>query len=390
MDCLGIPEVTIGDVGDELLRQLQARRFPLGGSVELTDRCNLACMHCYINQPAADRRIAQGELTLAQWQAILDQVAAAGCLFLLFTGGEPLLRPDFRDIYSYAKRQGMLVSLFTNGALLTPRVADFLAEWRPLAVEITLYGATQETYERVTRAPGSFARVMQAIDLLLERGLRLNLKSVIIQANRHEIAAMKALAERLGVHYRFDGVIFPRLDGDWLAAEQRLTPGEIVTLDKEYPLRQEEYDRLYRSFNDVPVRSEYVYSCGAGHRSFHIDSGGRLSSCMLARRQSYDILQGSFEEGWERFLPSVLHQKRRLSTACQTCEVGALCLQCPAWSQMVHGDDETPVDFVCALGHLRHAQMTAGPSAAHQQKDERQRPADIVVRTGPSDSEIGE
>jgi radical SAM protein with 4Fe4S-binding SPASM domain len=390
VECLGCPEVTLGEVGDELLQQLGTRRFPLGGSLELTERCNLACLHCYINRPAASKEVAERELQLPQVKSILDKITDAGCLFLLFTGGEPLLRPDFAGIWRYAKQQGILVSLFTNGTLLTPRIADLLAEWRPTTIEITLYGATPETYERVTQVPGSYARCMRGIELALERGLRLNLKSVVLQSNRHELDDMKAYAERLGVKYRFDGVLWPRLDGGQDALVQRLSAAEIVALDRQYPERQEEYDRLYRQFGATPVRSDYVFSCGAGHRTFHVDSAGRLSLCMMARRPSYDLLEGDFQQGWE-FLGSALRRKRTMDTPCRTCTVGALCTQCPGWSQLAHGDDETPVDYVCEMGRLRAAQMVG--LALNSPEDEavlgrgvgRSTKRRVAVLTGPVD-----
>jgi len=362
-DCSVCLEVTLGELDQEFQAQLQGRRYPLGGSFELTERCNLRCVHCYINQPAGSQEAAARELTLAQAKTILDQLADAGCMFLLLTGGEPLLRPDFEEIYRHAKRKGMILSLFTNGTLMTPRIADFLAEYRPHLIEITLYGATRETYERVTGVPGSYDRCMRGIDLALDRGLRLNLKSVLLKANRHDLAAMKAFAERLGVSYRFDGVLWPRLDGDQCALAQRLSPEEVVALDREYPERQSEYVDVYRRFESVPARTERVYSCGAGHRTFHIDSAGRLSACMMARLRAYDLLQGSFQEGWEVFLAAEVGRKRNWDTPCITCPVGVLCVQCPGWSQTVHGDDETPVDYVCEIGRLRAAQTLASAEA---------------------------
>jgi len=387
MDCPGRPEATLGEMGDELLMHLGTRRFPLGGSFELTERCNLACLHCFINQPAGSREAAARELTLPQVTSVLDRIAGAGCLFLLLTGGEPLLRPDFCDIYRYAKQKGILVSLFTNGTLLSPPIADFLAEWRPVAVEITLYGATQETYERVTQVPGSFARCMRGIELALDRGLRLNLKSVLMEANRHELEGMRGLAEQLGVPYRFDGTLFPRLDGREIPLAQRLSPGDVVAFDRQYPERQQEFDRLYRDFGATPVRSEYVFGCGAGYRTFHVDSAGRLSVCMMARRPAYDLLEGSFQAGWEEFLGPVLRKKRALDTPCRTCTVGALCTQCPGWSQLAHGDDETPVEYMCEMGRLRAAQAAASAGTCAQ-TEHVLRPGEerrVSVRTGPPD-----
>ena len=99
-----------------------------------------------------------------------------------------------------------------------------------------------------------------------------------------------------------------------------------------------------------------MYACGAGRYSFHVDSVGRLSACMMSRRPAYDLLQGSFQEGWEA-VGDVVRQKRQKETACRTCSAGVLCTQCPGWSQAAHGDDETPAEYVCELGRLRGAQF---------------------------------
>ena len=128
MDCSVLPELDLADWGSEIQKQLKGRRFPLTGMFELTDRCNLNCVHCYINQPAGNQVARSKELTTNQVKNILDQVAAAGCLFLTFTGGEVLLRPDFPEIYLHAKQLGILVSIFTNGTLFSQRVIDLLAK----------------------------------------------------------------------------------------------------------------------------------------------------------------------------------------------------------------------------------------------------------------------
>ena len=349
MDCATCPELNLDEWGEQLLAPLQGRRYPLGGMLELTERCNLACVHCYINQPAGSRLAQAGEMTTAQIAEILDQIADAGCLFLALSGGELLVRPDFAEIYRYARQRGMLVTLLTNGTLLTPHIADLLADSRPQAVEITLYGATPGTYEAVTQIPGSYARCRRGIELLLERGLPLTLKSVLLTINRHELAEMRAFAERLGVKFRYDGMLWPRLDGGKQPFDYRLSLEEMIALDREDPERQRAWAKAAESFSGQMVRAEYVYSCGAGLQSFHIDSAGRLSVCTMSRRPTYDLLQIGFPEAWEH-LGALRQQKRRLDTPCRTCTVGALCTQCPGWSQAVHGDDETPVDFCVRAG----------------------------------------
>ena len=356
MDLSACPELDLGEWGDALAASLGGRRYPLGGTLELTERCNLRCVHCYINQPAGSPAARSLELATAEVKGILDQMADAGCLFLLLTGGEVLLRPDFEEIYRYARGRGMLVSLFTNATLLTPAIADLLAYSRPHSIEITLYGATQETYEAVTQIPGSYARCRRGIELLLERGLPLTLKSVLLTTNRHELAAMQALAGELDVKFRYDGTLWPRLDGGEQPYDYRLSLEEMLALDREDPDRWRQWEDTARSFSGQLVRAEYVYSCGAGINTFHIDSAGRMSICTMARRPSYDLQQVRFEDAWDA-LGALRQQVRRLDTACRTCTAGGLCTQCPGWSQAVHGDDETPVEYVCELGRLRVAQI---------------------------------
>ena len=212
MECPSITHLGYGAFSENLHAKSSRERIPLNGSFEVTMRCNVRCQHCYL--PLAQRAGSrQDELSFTEIERILGELADAGCLWLLLTGGEPFIRKDFIEIYDSAKRKGFITSIFTNGTLLTEKIADHLAEWRPFAIEISLYGATQETYERVTGVPGSYARCMRGIELLLDRRLPLQLKSVLITLNQHELAQMKDFSENLGLEFRFDPVINAGIDG---------------------------------------------------------------------------------------------------------------------------------------------------------------------------------
>jgi MoaA/NifB/PqqE/SkfB family radical SAM enzyme len=189
-------------------------RTPLSMSLEVTERCNLNCQHCYINLPANHTAARQRELSTAECKRLFDELAAAGTLWLLLTGGELMLRRDFEEIYLYARNAGFILTIYTNGTMITPRRADFLAQYPPYELEITVYGATAETYETVTRVPGSFAKCMEGLRLLHERGLPVKLKTVLLTLNSHELLAMKAIADGYGWEFRYDGMIHPRLNGD--------------------------------------------------------------------------------------------------------------------------------------------------------------------------------
>lgn len=353
MDCPSFQELNLSDWSETLIAPLQGERYPLSGIFELTDRCNLGCVHCYINQPAASQEIKSRELNTAQVTHILDQMAEAGCLFLVLTGGEVLLRPDFLEIYRHARMQGMLVTIFTNGTLITPKIADYLGNLRPQSIEITLYGATQKTYESVTQVPGSYERCLRGIDLLLEQNLPLSLKSVLISKNLQELDEMEELANRLGVKYRYDGMLWPRLDGSQQPYEYQLSLRELSDLEKNNEERQLQWIKMYHKYEGQKIREKYVYNCGAGLRSFHIDSSGKLCLCTMSRNPSYDLQSIPFEKAW-KLLGSQRDLLRQKETKCTSCTIGSICIQCPGWSQAFHDDLETPVDFICQTAHMRN------------------------------------
>ena len=351
MDCLGMSTLRYGDFAERLKGGL-GERYPVFGSIELTERCNLRCVHCYINQPAGDREARDRELTLEQWRPIFDQLADAGCLWLLLTGGEIFLRPDFLDIYTYLRRKGFILVLFTNATLITPEIAGFLRDWRPFYMEVTLYGSTRETFERVTGVSGSFDRFLRGIELIDEAGIQYNLKSMIMTLNVHELYAMREYAEDRGVTYRFDAIIQPRLDGQRDVRYLRLSPEEVVDLDLADPER-------VRSLRDGYVwaaafpKTDDLFTCGAGRHAFHITADGQLRICSGVRTPSYDLTRGTFQEGWNEFIPKIRRRKVSKDLPCIECDKQILCGQCPGFAELENGDPESVVEYLCQIGHLR-------------------------------------
>jgi MoaA/NifB/PqqE/SkfB family radical SAM enzyme len=300
--------VAYGDWSLDLHRKVIAGRVPATGTIEVTRRCNLSCSHCYNNLPMTDGEALSGELTLDEHRRIADEVAEAGCLWLLYSGGEIFARKDFLDIYRHARKQGLLLTLFTNGTIVTPRIADALAEQPPFALEITLYGRTRETYEALTRSPGSYDRCLKGIELLLERKLPLKLKTVAVSVNAHEVWEMKSFAQELGCEFSFDSMINPRIDCSLSPLAVRLTPREIVELDLRDPARVREWDRFAGAFlapPQPPDKTDEVYHCGGGVSSFAVDPAGKMSICILSHQEKFDLRRGSFREGWELFLRGV-------------------------------------------------------------------------------------
>jgi len=345
------------DFSSILHQRLAGQRIPLGGTIEVTRRCPLKCVHCYNNLPIGDQEARGKELTYEEHCRILDEITEAGCFWLLYTGGEIFVRKDFLDIYTYAKKKGLLITLFTNGTLLTPEIADYLAEWRPFSIEITLYGRAKETYERITGIPGSYEKCMKGIHLLMERGLPLKLKTMAITINKKEICEMKDYVEKgLELEFRFDAIINPRIDCSQNPLNVRISPQEVVELDLQDPKRVSEWKRFCERFNG-PVHPhediDGLYHCGGGVNSFAIDPYGNLRICVFSNNEAYDLRRGSFWEGWEHFLLKVRQKKIMRRTKCLDCEIKAMCGMCPANGELENRDPEEPVDFLCQVAHLR-------------------------------------
>ncbi len=354
VDCEHIPIVKYGEFSKRIHDKVADSRLPIGGSIEITSRCNLFCAHCYINLPAGSDSEKEKELSYDEICHILDAIAEEGCLWLLITGGEPLLRKDFLDIYKYAKEKGFLITLFTNGTLITEEIADYLWDWPPFSVEVTVYGRTKETYERVTKVSGSFEKCMRGINLLLERKIPLKLKAVIMSLNFSEINDMKKWAEEdLGLPFRFDPLINLRLDGLDNPSHVRISSGDVVALDIYDEKRMKAWMEFCEKFVGPRTKKEKVFLCGAGINSFHIDSYGYLTPCVLVRSKKISLRNGSFKDAYYRWLPEIINQKSVKNTKCSTCEIMAVCGQCPGWSELEHGDMETPVEYLCEIAHLR-------------------------------------
>jgi len=329
---------------------ISSRRFPLQGTLELTRRCGLNCPYCYIG---GDRDISPDrEMDTGQILSLIDQVAAQGCLFLTFTGGEPLLREDFREIYLHALRRGILPAVFTSGVDLDESLARFFKEFPPLYLDITLPGVEKRVYERITGVRGSFSRAMEAIALCEKYGIPVRLKSVISRLNYHHYDKIRAFARRQGREYRFDPLICPRLDGGRQPMEYRLSPEEIVKHDQADEKHWEDLRDFACRRRGLPG-SDRLYRCGGGDYSFHITSSGDLTICVLDTGFRYNLLAGSFREGWKRFIPEIKALPASPGSECLGCEISDLCGNCPAWSTLETGEPGNIVEFRCRIAHLR-------------------------------------
>jgi radical SAM protein with 4Fe4S-binding SPASM domain len=349
-----------------LWEKISGRQVLLDFSLEITARCNNDCQHCYINLPAGDQEAKRKELTLEEISDIADQAVALGALWCLITGGEPLLRKDFAEIYLMLRRKGLLVSFFTNACLVTEEHIALFKQYPPRDIEVTVYGVSEEIYERVTRKPGSYAAFRRGLDLLLSSGLKVRLKAMALQSNVHELAEMAAFCRQYttGV-FRFDPLLHLRYDGDPQRNEEiraeRLTPAQIVAVEQADEARASALEKGCDKFIFPEYHGQvcdHLFHCGAGNASFTVSYDGifRLCADLWHPDTIYDLRQGTLAEAWNKLVPQV-REMRSANPAflerCRRCPIVNLCLWCPAHAALETGELDGFVEYFCEVAHAR-------------------------------------
>lgn len=348
------------------IKQPDHRLSPRLGSldIELTERCDNNCIHCCINLPANNAAARAREMPAEQIKRVLTEAASLGCLRVRFTGGEPLLRPDFEELYIFARRLGLKVLLFTNARPLTPALADLLARIPPLVtVEVTVYGMHPESYEAVSRIPGSFAQFKRGVDLLLDRKIPFVVKGALLPPNRAEIPEFEAWARTIPwmdkpPSYSMFFDLRNRRDDpekDRLIKSLRLSSEEGLAILTRDP---EKYRKSMAEFASkfMGPPGDVLFRCGAGH-GICVDAYGRAQMCMGLRKpeMTVDLTVASLSDALEAFA-----RFRELKAAnpeylrrCAVCFLKGLCEQCPAKSWDESGTLDTPVEYLCDIAHAQ-------------------------------------
>jgi radical SAM protein with 4Fe4S-binding SPASM domain len=346
--------------------KLEGRRIPLSFDIEATARCNNNCRHCYINLPPDNQAALHDQLTLDEISHLADQAVSLGSLWCLITGGEPLLRDDFFDLYRLLKRKGLLVAVFTNACLITEKHIELFRNYPPRDIEITVYGVTEETYERVTRMPGSYAAFHRGLALLLEGGVKVNLKTMALRSNVHELPAIaRFCSERTKDVFRFDPILHLRYDGNAernaeIRAE-RLSAEEILALDEADPKRSAALEKRC-STREIAIPSQELtdrlFQCTAGDDSFAVSYNGifRLCPSLWPRDCLYDLRRGTLAEAWFDFVPRVLARtttNHEFLERCRICPLMNQCQWCPAHALLECGRMDEPCEYFCRVTHIR-------------------------------------
>lgn len=339
----------------------RALGLPIGGTFELTPRCNFRCKMCYVHLTQQEQQARGAELSARQWIELAQEAKRAGTVFLLLTGGEPTLRPDFPEIYRTLQQMGFVLSVNSNGYLLDGALRRLLVAHPPARVNISLYAASNEGYERLCGVP-AYDRVAANLEALRAAGVDVRVTMSLTPDNCAELPDVLREAERLGARAVATSYLFPpmRAHPERVGENFRLTPQEAGRFYAEFQRRTLEPERFCRladalcagqaalpADEDCEPTGEGI-SCRAGITSFWLSWDGKLLPCGQMPRPAVPILPQGFERAW-----ATLREQTaaiRLPRECESCALRGACQVCAAKCLCETGAFDRKPEYVCRMG----------------------------------------
>lgn len=339
-----------------ILDQAKRTRTPANGSIELLPLCNMNCDMCYVRLSREEME-RQGRLRTAdEWLEIGRQMKEAGVLFLLLTGGEPFLYPDFRKLYLGLREMGMILTINTNGTLIDEDLAEFFGKYKPRRVNITLYGTDEETYADLCHYPGGFEKTLQGIRLLRENGVDVKVGGSLARANRDDLDKLLDIGEELDIPVRVDTYMMPATRERDLPynLQARLDPEEAAQA-RIHALKREMGPELFPAYvrqsvetaeHPEPAEERPGHmACMAGQCSFTINWQGKMRPCVVMSEPEVSVFEAGFEAAWKYITEET--GKILLNAKCSTCRVRHLCRTCAASALLETGSYAGVPDYMC-------------------------------------------
>ena len=315
----------------------QHRLFDAG--IELTYRCVERCIHCYIDD--ASNFSAKDELTTDEWKEVLKQIRELGCVKILITGGEVLLRPDLCDIAEYATKLGLIVDIFTTGVGLTDEILDRLRAMKVNTVSVSLYSGIAAEHDKITGLKGSFDKTLKAVLMLKAAGINTFIKGVAIKQNLDSLESLYELGERFNIYV---GITANMVSGHEAkcAADYALGDLELYKKFFELKMRYEPHNKIDRQLSREEMLNDAA--CYAGFCSMSIDPFGNVRPCLSYPEMLGTIREDSLQTLWERTQNFPLKNRvmRNVTTHCNNCEYVGQCKVCVA--ELINKQHDNPDD----------------------------------------------
>ena len=346
-----------------LINMSAEKNIPVNGSIEVSPLCNMNCNMCYVRL-SKEAMESKGRLRTAdEWLSIAEEMKEAGTLFLLLTGGEPLLYPNFKKLYLGLKKLGMIITVNTNGTLINEEWAKFFESNKPRRVNVTLYGADEQAYRNLCHYPGGFEKTVNGIRLLKEHGVDVKLNFSLTRENIDDQEKMRQIAEELGVFFTMDPYMTPAtrerdLPFEW---QSRVSPEEAANTSfmlmkqqvkdpekfREFCMRNiQQIDQMSAYYAEHPeLHKQDPMGCLAGRCSYSLSWQGELHPCVLLTDPSANVFETGFSKAWEHVSEGL--RTVTLHEDCSVCPRKHLCMTCAAAALFETGSYQGKPEYLC-------------------------------------------
>lgn len=322
---------------------------------ELTPLCNMNCQMCYIRLSKVEQEKEHRLRTCDDWLSLAQKLHEKGTLFLLLTGGEPLLYPHFFELYSALKKMGFIITINSNGTLLSEEMIKLFAKELPRRINITIYGASNETYEKVTGNPKCYDQLMSALHLLKKYKIPTKLNCSLIRENMADTPAILKLSEDLSLPLEYNTYMFPcsRRKYSSFSYESRVTPEEAAYWEiyiKKFQkkmnfisLRNKVLEDFQSPISEMPHKEKM--QCRAGKSSCWINWKGEMTPCVFFDTPAISVFDTSLDHAWETIQKSC--DKTFLPIECTSCKYRKHCSVCAACAKCEVGDTQKRPEYMC-------------------------------------------
>lgn len=346
-------------ISDYLYRKASLNKIPFSGTFELSPVCNFSCKMCYVRKtPAQIKQEGKEIIPWQKWLELAKQCYSAGTLYLLLTGGEPFLYPGFRLLYEELHKMGFLISINTNGTMIDEETVEWLKVKPPCRINVTLYGASPDTYERICGRADGFERTMKAIRMLKEANIPLVINASMIPENAEDLEKIAQIGKELGLNTRISTYMFPPVRRDKESDDSRFTPQESAKMyirKAKCQYSPEQYQEMKRRYlNDIEVEEdtgiqkvEYM-KCRAGRSTYWINWEGYMTACgMLDFPLRTEPFHKPFYDCWMELTDRV--RTTLVLSGCMNCKKREVCNPCVAMIYSETGSVEQKSEYMCQL-----------------------------------------